>query len=359
MGDLQIREIEPDLSGFKEGSEQALFIDDVGEPAGAADNGLRGEGTQIIKVNGTYYVVNIAWPSGGMRTVTVHRSKSLQGPWEGKVTLADEGVAQGCLVDTPDGKWYAMLFGDRGAVGRIPYLVPVTWEDGWPMMGVDGKVPVELDIPAGDQGQSGVSGIVASDDFDREKGDPEWPLAWQFNHQPDDNWSLTERPGYYRITTSRVDANVEQAKNTLTQRTFGPTSYATTTLDASGMNVGDHAGLVVLMADYGYIAVEKTDAGRDIVMVRAENRQPVEVARKPIDADVVHLKAECDFRDQTDKAMFSYSTDGETWTRLGEPVQLRYDLRHFMGARFGLFNFATTEPGGHADFGLFDIGPIE
>ena len=350
VGDLQIREIEPDFSGYKPGSEPRLFIDDVGAPAGAADNGLRGEGTQVLKKDGVYYVVNIAWPAGGMRTVVVHRSDSLDGPWEGRVTLADEGIAQGGLIDTPDGKWYALLFGDRGAVGRIPYLVPVTWEDGWPIMGVEGKVPATLDIPAGEQGESGASGIVASDDFDHTDGD-DLPLAWQWNHQPDgDHWSLEDRPGWYRITTSRVDENVEQAKNTLTQRTFGPQSAAATTLDTSGMKPGDHAGLVVLMADYGYVAVEKTDDGQEIVMVRAEDRQPVEVAREAIDAIVVPPKAEFDFRDRTDKATFYYSTDGESWTAIGEPVRLRYDLRHFMGARFGLFNFATRTAGGHADF---------
>jgi hypothetical protein len=52
----------------------------------------------------------------------------------------------------PDGKWYAYLFKDNGAVGRIPYLVPVTWKDGWPVLGEDGEVPMTLDIPAGAQG---------------------------------------------------------------------------------------------------------------------------------------------------------------------------------------------------------------
>ncbi len=40
------------------------------------------------------------------------------------------------------------MFQDHGAVGRIPYLAPVQWEDGWPVWGDDGKVPETLDIPA-------------------------------------------------------------------------------------------------------------------------------------------------------------------------------------------------------------------
>ncbi len=59
----------------------------------------------------------------GMRTVIIHRADNINGPWEGKVGLQDQGVAQGGLIDTPDGRWFSYLFRDAGGVGRIPYLV--------------------------------------------------------------------------------------------------------------------------------------------------------------------------------------------------------------------------------------------
>ena len=83
---------------------------------------------------------NITWPRGGMRTVIIHRADKITGPYEGRVGLQDKGVAQGGLIDTPTGDWYAYLFRDYGAVGRIPYLVPVKWQDAWPVLGVDGVV---------------------------------------------------------------------------------------------------------------------------------------------------------------------------------------------------------------------------
>ena len=77
--------------------------------------------------------------------------------------------------------------------------MPVTWKDGWPVLGEDGKAPMTLDIPAGGQGVSGASGIVASDEFDRQPGDPDLPLAWQWNHNPDNKlWS--------RHATARLSA---------------------------------------------------------------------------------------------------------------------------------------------------------
>ena len=100
--------------------------------------------------------------TGGMRTVLIHRANKISGPWEGRVALQDKGVAQGGFIDTPDGKWYAYLFRDYGSVGRIPYLVPEKWKDGWPVLGVDGKVPDFLDLPPE---KSLIPGIVNSDEF--------------------------------------------------------------------------------------------------------------------------------------------------------------------------------------------------
>ena len=89
--------------------------------------------------------------------------------------VVDSGIAQGGLVDMPDGRWFAYLFRDYGSVGRIPYLVPVTWKDGWPVLGIDGKVPQTLDLPAG---KGLIPGIVNSDEFKRKKGEPALPPVW-------------------------------------------------------------------------------------------------------------------------------------------------------------------------------------
>ena len=52
-----------------------------------------------------------------MRTQLVFRADKLTGPYEGRVALQDQGVAQGGLIDTPEGDWFALLFQDHGAVG--------------------------------------------------------------------------------------------------------------------------------------------------------------------------------------------------------------------------------------------------
>ncbi len=351
-GKLTLLELNDDLSGVKANGFNKIVIENASLPAG--DNiMLSAEGSQLIKVKGKYYLFNIAWPRGGMRTVIIHRADKITGPWEGKLGLQDLGVAQGGLIDMPDGKWYAYLFRDFGAVGRIPYLVPVTWKDDWPILGVDGKVPETLSLPAN---KSLIPGIVHSDEFNRKKSEPPLPLVWQWNHNPDNSlWSVTARKGYLRLKTGSADTSFLLAKNMLTQRTIGPVCSGSISLDVTNMKDGDFAGLCLLQKNYGLVAV-KVDAGKkSIVMINAGTGLQEEAATVSLSANTVYFKAECDFTDKKDVANFYYSLDGKSWNLIGTKIKMTYTLPHFMGYRFGLFNYATKDVGGFADFDYFRI----
>jgi len=351
---LTIVELNADLSGVKTGGTNQISVENSSAPSGN-DSGL-GEGSQLFKVNGKYYLFNITWPKGGMRTVVIHRADKITGPWEGRLAFQDLGVAQGGLIDTPDGRWFAYLFRDFGSVGRIPYLVPVKWEEGWPIIGLNGKVPDHLDLPAS---KGLIPGIVSSDEFKRRKGEPALPLVWQWNHNPDNNlWSVTAHKGFLRLTTGRIDTLFVQARNTLTQRTFGPECYGSACMDVTNMKEGDFAGLALLQKKFGQVGVIFNNGTKSIVMVSAQSGKPVEAQSLPLTQKTVYLKAECRFRDRTDIANFLYSLDGKSWIPIGTQLKMEYSMPHFMGYRFGLFNYSIKNPGGYVDFDWFRTGSI-
>lgn len=346
-------ELKDDLTGIKEGGINQTIIENATLPSQPVGNSGLGEGSQLFKVKGKYYLFNITWPRGGMRTVVIHRADQLTGPWEGKLALQDLGVAQGGLIDMPDAKWYSYLFRDYGAVGRIPYLVPVEWKDAWPILGVDEKVPATLNLPAS---KGLIPGIVASDEFTRKKGDPALPLAWQWNHNPDNSlWSLTKRKGYLRLTTGRIDTSFLLARNTLTQRTIGPVCTGTILLDASNMKDGDFAGLGLLQKNFGQVGVRINGNQKEIVMVNASSGKPQEAANIALTQSTVYFKVECDFTDKKDIAYFFYSLDNKTWISIGTPLKMAYTIPQFIGYRFALFNYATKITGGYADVDFFRI----
>jgi beta-xylosidase len=350
---LTLVELNEDVSGIKPGGFNQVVIENASAPSETVGKSGLGEGSQLFKANGKYYLFNITWPRGGMRTVVIHRADKLTGPWEGRVALQDLGVAQGGLIDMPDGRWFAYLFRDNGAVGRIPYLVPVKWEDGWPVLGENGKVPATLNLPAS---KGLIPGIVASDEFKRKRKDAALPLVWQWNHNPDNSlWSLTARKGFLRLTTGRTDTSFLMAKNSLTQRTIGPVCTGVTALDVSNMKDGDVAGLALLQKNYGLIGVHVTGNNKELVMINASSGNPEEAQRIPLTQSTVYFKAECNFTDRKDVADFFYSVDGKSWIKFGTQLKMRYTLPHFMGYRFTLFNYATKETGGFVDFDYFRI----
>jgi len=344
-GSLRITELEPDLSGIKEGGVDQLLIESPRE-----GYILRAEGAHVYHIGDYYYVLEIDWPRDGVRTETCWRSTELLGQYESKVVLQGafdgrgDGVAQGAIFETQYGDWYAMMFQDHGAVGRIPTLQPVTWVDGWPIMGDNGVPVKEFDVQLTEEGENYV---WASDEFDYVEN--KLALVWQWNHKPiDECWSVTEREGWLRLTTGQLADRIYDARNTLTQRTVGPACSSETKVDASGMKAGDHAGLCAFQSNFCALEVAVEEDGSK--KLRAVDRNG-EIMSMDLDNDEVYLKLDYDF--DADICLMSWSLDGLDWTMVDYGLQMRYTLDFFTGYRSALYCYASSEPGGYADFDYF------
>ena len=353
-GEIVITELAEDVKSRKPGGiDQLLFSTDKENLL------LRGEGTHAYKINGCYYFILIEWTKVGnkRRRQVCYRSRELLGDYEHKVICDDDmgyqnqGIAQGAIFEINEkGDWYAMLFQDHGAVGRIPYILPVAWQNEWPMIGVNGKAlkQFEIDLPC-----SLEKPLVISDVFDYQED--RLKLNWQWNHNPDNAlWSVTKRPGYLRLQTGHIANSVVQARNTLTQRTEGPACSCSTLMDVSHIKPGDWAGLVALQGTFGTIGVRLSDNGEKFVVmsVKGDDREKI-VEEKPFQNTAVYLKIDFNFEDSIDLADFSYSENGEEWLSIGSTLNMKYSLDHFMGYRMGLFNYATVRTDGYVDFAFF------
>ena len=354
-GNITIQEAE--LSG-----DQIVFKDNAQTiiKKTAASNIVNIEGSHAYKIGDYYYLFFIEWPSGGKRMQWCYRSTSLTGEWEGKVVFCDDGnykgagIAQGGIVDTEYGDWYAILFQDHGAIGRTPVLLDVYWIDEWPMMGSDnGKASAseKLDV---NLTSSGKNYIYADDEFSYTEN--KLQLVWQWNHNPDNaNWSVTEREGYLRLKTGSLADSIKDARNSLTQRTYGPTCTSEVGMDVSQMKVGDYAGICAFQNSYGQVGVMKDEDGKSwIYYGSGKTEMTVKDADKiALEQDTVKLKIKYNFTSNT--ATFFYSLDGTKWNQIGGNLTMNYDLTIFMGYRTYLYNYATTQTGGYVDFDYYKI----
>ena len=360
--EIKLVELKRDLSAVKEdGFKRTLAVD--------PDDVILGyEGSHLYHIGNKYYLFMIHWPKYGAnrRTEVCLMADSLEGEFTGGTVLDDDmgcfnqGVAQGGIVEATDGSWYAVLFRDSGAVGRVPVLVPVSWKDGFPVFGENGVIPREFTTPDSRPGYR-YEPLYTSDDFRYaadEKGHCILKKQWQWNHEPNPQlWSICPEGGL-RIQTGKICTNLTQAVNTLTQRMMWPECSAEVAVDVSDIREGDIAGFCALQGCYAAACVsrEKNRFFLNIMAKKPEDgfkgtdftaddiSEKVEIL-KPL----VRLRAIANFADMRDTVEFYYEREGQ-WKKLGKTYKLYFKLDHFTGCRFGLFCYATRETGGSAVF---------
>jgi beta-xylosidase len=335
------------------------------------------EAIKLYKKDGFYYIFYVEHPmdENGRRTQFAARSKNIYGPYERRMLIHSHGPeqdmcpSQGGLVDTPDGRWHFLCHGMYGetpamAVGRPLMLQPVTWIDGWPIIGEDldgdgvGEMVWEAAKPVPDTAPRHPQ---TSDDFDSETLGPQW----QWNHAPrNDCWSLVERRGHLRLKAAKpvYPGGFYYACNTLTQRLMGDRSRATVLLSTHGMADGQYAGLC-LMTETSQLLGIYQEAGRKVIRYQYTKRQPVHPVSETPDlacedaffcedlaafkGDVIWLCLE----HAGDRARLSYSLDGDTFEVVREELPVTFYA--WRGARPGVFTWNAFAEAGCADFDWF------
>lgn len=127
------------------------------------------ESPHMYKIGDWYYLMVAEGGTEYGHMITVARSKSVWGPFEGcpenpiltnrnKAPNIIQGIGHGDLVQNNDGNWYILCLGFRQIhlwqpyhhLGRECFLVPVTFtEDGWIKAGNDGTCEDFYEIPGG------------------------------------------------------------------------------------------------------------------------------------------------------------------------------------------------------------------
>ena len=392
-GEVHCTELKPDMSGPVEGTDRVII------PEG---NGV-GEGHHMYKINGMYYLISTDYSPNG-RTLC-SRSKNIWGPYETRVISADEtygyhgvgrtivprgakyrigedgtkfGVAyaspdatgcdnahQGGIVQAKNGSWWALLMQDFHSIGRTVCLMPMTWEDGWPMVGLKGnlgRAPRTWYKPDTVLGCYGIDEeaqpIRAPYNRNEDFNGKQLGRVWQWNHNPDDKmWSL--KGGRLRILAQPAE-QLMWARNTLTQRVIGPKSIATVELYTKGMKDGDVCGLGNINVPCSWIGVMKME-GQPLMlrsfeqMTNDTTQTPPAITLPAIPANgKIWLRCIGDY--DNNQMQYAYSTDGINFQTLGRMMPLTYQLITFQGSRHALFAFnGKGKKGGYAEFDNFTV----
>lgn len=325
------------------------------------------EGSRFYHIGDSYYIFSTQYANG---EYVLRSTSGPFGPYElqpfaVQVPFAGAGAGasphQGGIVETQEGDFYYLGFNDSYPAGRIPVMAPITWEDGWPVLGrVDDKWGASYPFPNLPCGAGMVSPPANPNTFSESTLGPEW----EWNHNPDNTkWSSGEG---LVLQAATVTSDLYSARNTLTRRMPGPTPTATIELDYSSMQSGDVAGLAALRDVSAWIGVKKgADGATRVVMTSGVNLDSSwntsstgsEVASEAIDGGTIWLRVEANIRTDAGggTAKFHYSTDGTTFTELGNTLTMNKNWTFFLGYRFGIFSYATTGLGGSVTVKSFEI----
>ena len=331
------------------------------------------EGTKLYKHDGKYYLFA---PAGGVATgwQTVLRADRIEGPWEERIVMAwapgtINGPHQGAWVRDAAGADWFLHFQDKGAYGRIVHLQPMTWKDGWPVIGEDpdgdgvGQPVAAWDVPAKMPDQVGHDGKSAYG----------IPLAWQYPAIPSPYWHMALPDGGVRLfSVEQRERGLWNCPNLLLQK-FPAERFTVTARLAFRPNPqlkarDEEAGFVVMGNDYALLRLQdaRDHAQLQYVTCTSASKDAVETAEdlasisyNSIKIDDRHASGNVPKVEYADipeavvwvrlevraKAVeghvpdavcqFSYSLDGKRYTKVNQKFTAQPEM--WTGAKFGFF----------------------
>ena len=381
----------------------------VGQPVLVFDGGQRHhttEGPKFYKHDGWYWIM---CPAGGVQMgwQLAMRSRSPYGPYEARIVMSQgrtsvNGPHQGAWVRTEQGDDWFLHFNDRGPYGRVVYLQPMSWRDGWPVVGQDtdgdgcGHPVLKHRKPV--QGQP-IANPQESDEFDTPRLAPQW--QWHANYNP--LWGMPTAMGTLRLYTADLTAeslqtsasnaplgpqgrlpkqelstfrsarrdaceekrsknsqlstpNLWQASNLLLQKTPAERFTATTRVCMASKADDQYGGLLVMGRDYSALIVRRV--GNNFLLQRhtcigADEGGAEDIATlatlPPTEADTipyspaVYLDIHLRVSVKDGECRFAYSLDGRRFHAAGAPFRLRQGK--WIGAKVGLVSERTNTKG--------------
>ncbi len=305
------------------------------------NEGYGREANKLYKWNGKYYHLFSEDRDGG-RYLVMQRSDNPMGPYSERHRLCNtqrewNEPNQGGYLKDADGNWFFLTHhghGDWG--GREASLLPVTWIDGWPIIGNPDKDNVGNMVWRHKMPKAfKVDKSTSQQDFE----------AWEWNYHP--------REGFYTRTKNKVvlkafkpleKDNLLKAGNTLTQRSYQtPSNNVGVKIDLSRMAEGQRSGICHFSAAWSEFGV-KMKGGKRILYFRTNNGKEQTFADEQVPA-VFLLGCEWGL---DGRCGYKVSYDGGTrWTTL---AYYNLEWGNYRGDRLGLFTYNNEGESGESTF---------
>ncbi|GHV57112.1 glycoside hydrolase 43 family protein [Spirochaetia bacterium] len=324
------------------------------------------EAPHLYFINGWYYLILAEGGTEYGHMVTLQRSRDLYGPYENgphnpilthrnRWRHPIQATGHADLFEDTQGNWWMVCLGIRPLplgslmlhnLGRETFLAPVRWEAGWPIVGNDGLIELEMDGPLPEPPLPESHDFTG--DFTGEKLSPHW------------NYVRNPVPSRYCLKNGRLlldgsDETLSGMNPTfigIRQPSF--IMKAETSISAEPA-AGTRTGICAYYNDsYHYeICLERSGEGLHVLV----NKRIHDMEAISFKQLLPNLKGDVELRIQADIGWyyFSYRLPGGEWQDCGGGMTagLCTEGTHtmtFTGVYIGLFS-----TGGRASFGGFTL----
>ncbi len=338
---------------------------------GALKNAVWPEGPHLYKINGVYYLMVAEGGTDYHHSVTIARSDKLTGPYQGNpgnpilthrhlgrhYPIVNAGHAD--LVETQNGEWWMVCLGSRPYggyyrnLGRETFLVPVEWEDGWPVVSPGtGKIELCYTKPGLPAGEEVI--LPGRDEFTSSELD----FVWNMLRTPREKfWSLSDRPGYLRLKLRPAKMGDRLNPSFIGRRQQHINFSALTLMEFNPAMEGEAAGISLIQSnDYNFRFEHTLCGGKKVIrLVRCFGGKETIINSTEFEGGRIFLKVSAAGQDYS----FYYGSYENDMKALAENVDgrlLSTDLAGgFVGTYIGMFAGSNGKASENcADFDWFD-----
>lgn len=349
---------------------RTVLVDGGADPASKPEHV---EGPHIFKHQGWYYLTAAEGGTGDQHAQMVWRSRRVTGPYQafaGNPSLTQRdldpnrpdpvtstGHAQ--FVELEDGSWWAVFLATRPYpgdqykynLGRETFLLPVTWQDGWPVILPRGaRVPVVVERPRLPRSAQPVP-TTGAFEWSERFGGSRLPPEWMTIHPPNTPWFTTGASGL-RITPSSTPLGAQGVAGStqpsyIAHRLQHHNATLTTTLAPWQPAPGALAGLALLQNEgYHYIVgVERDERGPAVVVYRRTGRDSAATGQRLARVDLPSTDKPVQLRFQLNAPRLDvyYSIEPNQWkavaTGLDASLLSVQTAGGFIGNTFGPYAY--------------------
>lgn len=359
-GHRSIRMYAFDYKNLKVNGEEKLLVD------GGVDISTKPvwiEGPHIYKRNGWYYLLCAEGGTYYHHSEVAFRSKSIQGPfipYENNPILTQRHLDQNRknpitttghadLVETPDGKWYAVFLGCRPYegnhynTGRETFMAPVSWINEWPII-TKGEEEVQYryllpETTTGNPLNSCTGNFVYRNDFNSEILDN----RFMFLRTVTEPWySLTEKKGFMLINVRSETVSGSGNPSVIAHRQQHNNCVVKTTLQFKATTDNEKAGLVIFQNEtHFYYLCQSVENGLDVVQLfKSTNEGNMQLLASK---QLTKIPGKLELKIEADGALysFSFSAEKEKWVLLKDAVDGKFlsteTAGGFVGCVFGMY----------------------